>query len=94
MRAWFNVVRTPRYERDIQDVYDYIEQDNADAAIRMLLHIEDRVDSLADPNFPRRKGRVKGTLELVAHPNYLVVLKQTEATVTVLNVLHVATQYP
>lgn len=94
MRAWFNVVRTPRYERDIQDIHDYIEQDNADAAMRMLLHIEDQVDHLADPNFPRRKGRIKGTLELVAHPNYLVVLQQSTSTVTVLNVLHVATKYP
>jgi toxin ParE1/3/4 len=94
MRAWLEVLRTPRYEQDIQDVHDYIEQDNANAAMRMLLHIEDQVDSLADPNFPRRKGRIKGTLELVAHPNYVVVIQQSATTVVVLNVLHVATQYP
>jgi toxin ParE1/3/4 len=94
MKAWLEVLRTPRYEQDIQDVHDYIEQDNANAAMRMLLHIEDQVDSLADPNFPRRKGRIKGTLELVAHPNYVVVIQQSATTVVVLNVLHVATQYP
>ena len=94
MRAWCNVVRTPRYEQDIQDVHDYIEQDNADAAMRMLLHIEDQVDHLADPNFPRRKGRIKGTFELVAHPNYVVVMQQSNSRVTILNIVHVATQYP
>lgn len=94
MRAWFDVLRTPRYEQDIQGVHDYIAQDNPDAAMRMLLHIEDQVDSLADPNFPRRKCRVKGTLELVAHPNYVVVIQQSATTVVVLNVLHVATKYP
>lgn len=94
MKALLEVLRTPRYEQNIQDVHDYIEQDNADAAMRTLLHIEDQVDSLADPNFPRRPGRVKGTLELVVHPNYVVVMQQSTTTVTILNVLHVATKYP
>jgi len=30
----------------------------------------------------------------VVHPNYVVALQQTETTVTVLNLLHVARQYP
>lgn len=88
------VSRFEPYRLDLQDVHGYIEQDNADAAMVLLLHIEDQVDSLADPNFPRRKGRIPGTLELVVHPNYIVVLQQTDTTVTVLNLLHVARQYP
>ena len=94
MSAWLEVVRTPRYERDLQGVRDYIEQDNPDAALALLLDIDDQVSQLADPNFPRRPGRVPGTLELVAHPNYLVILQQTATTVTALAVLHVARQYP
>ncbi|MDD4942345.1 type II toxin-antitoxin system RelE/ParE family toxin [Rhodoferax sp.] len=86
--------RTDAYRLDLQSVHDYIEQDNPDAAMKLLLHIEDQVDHLADPNFPRRMGRQPGTLELVVHANYVVVLQQTDTTVTLLNLLHVARQYP
>jgi len=88
------VVRAEGYLHDLEAVHDYIEHDNPDAAIALLLRIDQQVDSLADPNFPRRQGRKPGTLELVAHPNYVAVLQQTETTVTVLNLLHVARQYP
>jgi plasmid stabilization system protein ParE len=94
MSRLLEVVRTPRYDTALVSVGEFIEQDNPDAALALLLHIEDQVDSLADPNFPRRLGRVPGTLELVVHPNYVVVLQQTATTVTVLNLLHVARQYP
>ena len=60
----------------------------------MWLSIDDQVSKLTDPNFPRRGGRVPGTLELVVHPNYVVILAQTLDTVTVLEVLHAAMKYP
>lgn len=94
MKNWLEVCRAARYRDDLQAAHDYIARDNSDAALALLLHIEDQVDSLADPNFPRRKGRVPGTLELVVHPNYVVVLTQTGTAVTVFNLLHVARQYP
>lgn len=88
------VVRAESYLRDLEAIHDYIEQDNPEAAIALLMRIDDQVDQLADANFPRRLGRKPGTLELVVHPNYVVVLQQTESKVTVLNVMHVARQYP
>jgi plasmid stabilization system protein ParE len=94
MNIWLEVLRAARYQYDLQAVYDYIAQDNFDAALSLLLHIEDQVDRLADPNFPRRKGRKADTLELVTHPNYVVVFAQTATTVTVFNLLHVSRQYP
>jgi toxin ParE1/3/4 len=94
MNRVLTVIRTPRYDHDLVAVGEYIEQDNPDAALTLLLHIEDQVDSLTNPNFPRRKGRKPGTLELVVHPNYVVVFEQTDTTVTVFNLLHVARQYP
>ena len=94
MIAVLAVNRTDRYLSDLQAVYDHIEHDNADAAMAMLLLIDDQVDSLRDPNFPRRRGRQPGTLELVAHPNYVVVIAQTKTAVTALAIMHVARQYP
>lgn len=88
------VVRSDRYLHDLQAVHDFIEGDNLDAAMQLLLHIEDQVDSLSDPNFPRRQGRKPGTLELVVHRHYVVLLTQTATTVIAVNLLHVARQYP
>lgn len=88
------VLRKPLYMQSLQEIEDHIAIDNPVAALDMWLHIEDQVDKLADPNFPRRRGRVAGTLELVAHANYVVILQQTPDTVTVLDVLHAARKYP
>ena len=79
---------------DVDEMVLYIAQDNLSAAMELEVRIHQQVDSLADPNFPRRQGRQPGTLELVVHPHYVVVLQQTDISVTVLALLHVARQYP
>lgn len=88
------VLRKPQYWESLQAIEDYIAHDNPNAAIDLWLSIDDQVSRLVDPNFPRRRGRVAGTLELVAHPNYVVILEQTLDTVTVLEVLHATMKYP
>jgi toxin ParE1/3/4 len=88
------VLRKPQYWESLQAIEDYIAHDNPLAASDLWLGIDEQVSLLADPNFPRRRGRVAGTLELVVHPNYVVILEQSPDTVTVLEVLHVAMKYP
>ena len=88
------VLRKPQYLESLQAIEDHVAQDNPSAALDLWFTIDDQVSQLADPNFPRRRGRVPGTLELVAHPNYVVILEQTLDTVTILEVLHVAMKYP
>ena len=88
------VLRKPQYWESLQAIEDYIAHDNPSAAIDLWLSIDDQVSKLTDPNFPRRRGRVAGTLELVVHPNYVVIVEQTLDTVTILEVLHAAMKYP
>ncbi|MBK7050146.1 MAG: type II toxin-antitoxin system RelE/ParE family toxin [Rhodoferax sp.] len=88
------VLRKPQYWESLQAIEDYIAHDNPLAAINLWLDIDDQVSRLSDPNFPRRRGRVAGTLELVVHPNYVVILEQSLDTVTALEVLHAAMKYP
>lgn len=88
------VHKTEQFQVDLNDTVLFIAQDNVQTAIDMEQLLHRQVDQLADPNFPRRKGRVPGTLELVAHPNYVVLLEQTRTTVTALALMHVARQYP
>ena len=88
------VLRKPQYWESLQAIEDYIAHDNPLAAINLWLDIDDQVSRLSDPNFPRRRDRVAGTLELVVHPNYVVILEQSLDTVTALEVLHAAMKYP
>lgn len=88
------VLRKPRYWESLQAIEEFVAKDNPSAALDLWLTIDDQVAQLANPSFPRRRGRVPGTLELVAHPHYVVILVQTEDTVTAIEVLHVARKYP
>jgi toxin ParE1/3/4 len=72
-----------------------IAQGSPQAAADLWLEIDDQVEKLADPNHPRRRGLiVPGAIELVAHPNYVVILDEDDTTVTVWNVLHVKRKTP
>jgi plasmid stabilization system protein ParE len=88
------VRKTERFLADLEDTVVFIARDNVQATLDLEALLHSQVDHLADPNFPRRLGRVPGTWELVAHPNYVVVLHQTATAVTALAVLHVARQFP
>lgn len=88
------VIRTASYQSDLDAIEAYIARDNPVAAVDMWFHIDDQVEKLADSKFPRRRGRVTGTKELVAHENYVVILIEDETTVTVLNVMHARQKYP
>ena len=88
------VIRTTPYVVNLDSIAAEVAKDNPTAAVDLWLHIDDQVEKLADPNFPRKVGRVKGTQELVAHENYIVILEEDFDTVTALNVVHVRRQWP
>jgi toxin ParE1/3/4 len=88
------VVRRKSYYDDLAAIEAEIAKDNPTAAVDLWLSIDDQVAKLADENFPRRPGRVKGTGELVVHPNYIVILEEDASTITVLNVVHARRQWP
>jgi toxin ParE1/3/4 len=79
---------------DLARIIAYIAARNPAAARRMRRLIEDAVRPL--PAHPElfRAGRVAGTRELVAHPNYIVVYRVTDAAIEIVNVLHARQQYP
>jgi toxin ParE1/3/4 len=94
--AW-RVIRRPEYREDLDAIAAWVAKDKPNAAADLWLLIDEQVDQLADPNFPRRPStRVPGAHELVAHENYIVYFDQREAdcTVTVRAVVHVARQFP
>lgn len=53
-----------------------------------------RVGELAQHPKVYRAGRVRGTRELVVHPNYVVVYRIAGGEIEILRVLHSARQWP
>ena len=45
------IIKSPQYEQDITAIWDQIAQHNAEAAERVVMAIEDRIDLLG--SFPR-----------------------------------------
>lgn len=80
---------------DREAVFEYIEADNAQAAVRMDEAIEAQVELLAGTPEIGRPGRVEGTRELVIQRTpYVVAYRIESKTVRVLRVLHGAQLWP
>lgn len=84
----------PVAEADLDGIVDHIAEENPVAAIELGDAIDRRVAEL--PEHPRlyRVGRVRGTRELVVHPNYVVVYRIARGEIEILRVLHSARQWP
>lgn len=79
---------------DRQRITAYIVQDNPRAAIAMGDLLMETAALLDQHPVLGRVGRVKGTCELVAHPNYIVIYRMAGEVAEVLRVKHAAQQWP
>ncbi len=79
---------------DLLKIVQHIAEDNPDAAERLADAIEAKANSLMKHPKLYRIGRKRGTRELVAHPNYILIYRIEGQTVVVLRVKHVAQQWP
>jgi toxin ParE1/3/4 len=81
--------------RSLEQAYDFLAQENPEAAIQLVLKIRVAAEKLA--NFPTmgRPGRVEGTKELVILGSpYLVIYRVKGQRVEILRVLHGSRKYP
>jgi toxin ParE1/3/4 len=72
----------------------YIDQYNPAAADALVERVEACAERLTEYPFMYRVGRVSGTRDALAHPNYLLVYRVTADSVEILRVLHTRQQYP
>ena len=75
-------------------VVDYIAARDPFAAQRIKNLIDDHIALARTVPGMGRPGRVKGTRELIVHPNYIVVYGHDDDTLTVLRILHARQRYP
>ena len=91
----YHIFKRPQAERDIEECFVYIAEDNLDAGVVFLVAVEDSLEQLA--RFPLlgktrtfqnkqfqniRMWKVKG------YENYLVFYVVSEDTIQVIRVLH------
>ena len=82
--------------QDLDDIAEYIGQDSAAAAIRVVLELIERVEQIL-PVKPAtgRAGRVLGTRELViGNLPYVIAYRLREINIEILRVLHTSRRWP
>lgn len=68
------VVRTPRAEEDLQEIWLYIAPENVDAADRILDNIGFRIARLADhPKMGVARSDIAAGMRLLPVGNYLIL---------------------
>jgi plasmid stabilization system protein ParE len=84
----------PLASEDLERILTYISERNIAAAINLNDDIERAVEALPQQPYQHRPGRVTGTREIVAHPNYIVVYRVGADRIEITNVIHARQQYP
>ena len=72
----------------------YISADNPAAARQLRQVIEKSVLPLVEHPFLYKSGRARGTREIVAHPNDIVIYRVTTHEIEVVEVVHARCRYP
>lgn len=88
----YNVDITAAAEADVNEIWEYIAQDNPDAATAFVLRLEEQIGTLA--RFPARcqlvrENELLGTAyRHLVYGNYRTIFKIIESRVIIMRVLH------
>jgi addiction module RelE/StbE family toxin len=86
---------TRRALAEIEHLQDYIASDNPSAAEKIADTIRTRIGTLTDHPELGRRGRRRGTRELiVAGTSYIVAYRLDGANVVILAIVHAAQRWP
>ena len=78
----------------LASIIRFIANESPSAARRLRELIEASVLPAAEHPYLYRPGRVPGTREIVAHPNYIVVYRVMAERIEVVAVFHARQEYP
>ncbi|WP_375452739.1 type II toxin-antitoxin system RelE/ParE family toxin [uncultured Devosia sp.] len=80
--------------KDLAELLDYIAFDNQGAAERLNRQLDQSIRVACEFPSGFKPGRIAGTREIVAHPNYIVVYRVSEERIEIVSVLHARREYP
>jgi addiction module RelE/StbE family toxin len=75
---------------DLQQIVDYIQQDNREAAKALATGFKRTAQHLTQHPFLGKRGDLEGTRELMVHRNYLLTYRVGSDAVEILQIWHVA----
>ena len=85
----------PEAESDLLDIVIYIAEDNPDAAQELKDEIDAKAAKLPDhPKLYKSSQRVEGLREMIVRSNYIVLYRETDELVEIVNVVHARMQFP
>ena len=87
--VWTRLARADR-----EKIRARIAEDNPSAALALDMSFSEKTALLVEHPHMGRPGRVPGTRELVAHPNYILIYDVTSDAVRILRLLHAAQKWP
>jgi addiction module RelE/StbE family toxin len=89
------IIWSPTAERNLDAIWEYIAQDNLDAADRMIERLRTAADVLLTSPLIGREGRVGGTREsVIADTSYLLIYAPSRGRIDIGRVLHGAQDWP
>lgn len=89
------IVWTEPARRDLREIFEYIANENPNAARRLLGEIKEQALILIDNPQIGRAGRVEGTRELVlSGTNYILPYRAKGKQIQILAVFHGARKWP
>ena len=89
------IVWTEPARQDLREIFEYIANENPNAARRLLGQIKEQALILIDNPQIGRAGRVEGTRELVlSGTNYILPYRVKAQQVQILSVFHGARKWP
>ena len=79
---------------DLENIFAFIAEDDLDTACQIDTFIRQSARRLLQFPYVGRKGRVKGTRELIIHPSYMLIYSVAANSIEIVSVLHTSRQYP
>lgn len=89
------IVWSPQAKDDLFALYEYVSEENREAAKKVLTHIRSKVELLAHTPGIGRPGRVPGTRELwIDKTPFLVPYRVAHGKLEILRVYHSSRKWP
>jgi toxin ParE1/3/4 len=83
------IIKSPQYERDITEIWDYIARQNPDAADGVVIAIENTITLLADfPGIGTPCPHLAPGLRRTLWREYLIYYRPREDKVEIVRLLH------
>jgi len=83
------IVKSPQYERDLEEIWNHIARDNARAADRVIMAIEHTIELLSEfPGIGAPCPHLRPGLRRTLWREYLIYYRIREDTVEIVRTLH------